>query len=218
MTSLYEISYYVIEQHIKLTLPAWSCLFTVRITRLHSTPLLFMRDYSLVVWLSLHVANFPGSRRTQYSVVLSVIFIAYSVLYLLLYFSRNGLYIYFPFTIDIITYTSILNLANLCVVKLLRKGYHVIHQFYVRFSLLVMSRWGNCQTMSKDRRSQVVNNIIFPPFFFSLRPMTLVFFLFLFRSEVRPPCVLYIVFMLINRQFFISREIQSCDCIFGFRR
>ena len=30
MTSLYEISYYGIEQHITLTLPAWRCLFTVR--------------------------------------------------------------------------------------------------------------------------------------------------------------------------------------------
>ena len=30
MTSLYEISYYGIEQHITLTLPAWCCLFTVR--------------------------------------------------------------------------------------------------------------------------------------------------------------------------------------------
>ena len=30
MTSLYEISYYGIEQYITLTLPAWRCLFTVR--------------------------------------------------------------------------------------------------------------------------------------------------------------------------------------------
>ena len=30
MTSIYEISYYGIEQHITLTLPAWRCLFTVR--------------------------------------------------------------------------------------------------------------------------------------------------------------------------------------------
>ena len=30
MTSLYEISYYGIEQHITLTLSAWLCLFTVR--------------------------------------------------------------------------------------------------------------------------------------------------------------------------------------------
>ena len=38
------------------------------------------------------------------------------------------------------------------------------------------------------------------------------------RSDVRPPHVLYIVFMFINRQLFISRDIQSCDCIFGFLR
>ena len=30
MTSLYEISYYWIEQDITMTLPAWRCLFTVR--------------------------------------------------------------------------------------------------------------------------------------------------------------------------------------------
>ena len=30
MTSLYEISYYGIEQHITPTLPAWLCLFTAR--------------------------------------------------------------------------------------------------------------------------------------------------------------------------------------------
>ena len=38
------------------------------------------------------------------------------------------------------------------------------------------------------------------------------------RSDVRPPRVLCIVFMFINRQLFISRDIQSCDCIFGFLR
>ena len=30
MTSLYKISYYGVEQHITLTLPALHCLFTVR--------------------------------------------------------------------------------------------------------------------------------------------------------------------------------------------
>ena len=30
MTILYEISYYGIEQHITMKLPAWRCLFTVR--------------------------------------------------------------------------------------------------------------------------------------------------------------------------------------------
>ena len=38
------------------------------------------------------------------------------------------------------------------------------------------------------------------------------------RSDVRPPRVLYIVFMFINRQLCISRDIQSCDCTFGFLR
>ena len=31
MTSLYKISFYVIEQHITLTLPVWRCLITFRI-------------------------------------------------------------------------------------------------------------------------------------------------------------------------------------------
>ena len=74
---------------------------------------------------------------------------------------------------------------------------------------------------SKDGPLQVMNNITFRPFFFSLRQIALVSYLFLSRSEVvHPPRarVLYImiVFMFINRQLFISRDIQSCDCIFGF--
>ena len=90
MTSLYEIRYYGIEQHITLTLPAWLCLFTVRnLHDLYSTPWLFMRSVGVVGCLSLCMAKVPGSRRTQYS-VLSVIFIAIVVLYFLLSFSRNG--------------------------------------------------------------------------------------------------------------------------------
>ena len=64
MTSLYEISYYWIEQHITLTLPTWHCLCTVRITWLYLTPLLFMRAVGLVVWLSLCMAYVcPGFDR-----------------------------------------------------------------------------------------------------------------------------------------------------------
>ena len=61
---------------------------------------------------------------------------------------------------------------------------------------------GNCQTLSKDRCSQLVYNIIFLPFFFSLRSIALVSFLFLSRTKVRPSRVFffYIVFMFINRQ------------------
>ena len=76
----------------------------------------------------------------------------------------------------------------------------------------------NCKTLSKDGPSQLVNSIIFRPFFFSFNPMTLLSYLFLSRFEVRPPRVLYIVFMFIKRQLFISRDIESCDCIFGFHR
>ena len=54
----------------------------------------------------------------------------------------------------------------------------MIHQYYVRLLLFVVSRWGNCQTLSKDGPSQLVNSIIFRPFFFSLRPMSIVSYQF----------------------------------------
>ena len=37
---------------------------------------------------------------------------------------------------------------------------------------------GNCQTLSKDGPSQLLNNIIFRPFFFPLRPMSIVSYQF----------------------------------------
>ena len=67
---------------------------------------------------------------------------------------------------------------------------------------------GNCQTLSKDRPSQLVNNIVFRPFFLFFASDGPRFLPILSRSEVRPPRVLHIVFMLINRQLFISRDIQ----------
>ena len=48
---------------------------------------------------------------------------------------------------------------------------------------------GNCQTLSNDGPSQLINKIKIRPYFFSLRPMTLVSYLFLSSSEVRPPRV-----------------------------
>ena len=97
MTSLYEISYYGIEQHITVTLPAWLCLFTVRnYMTLFNTLALHAIRWCSGMSLASH-AEVPGSRRTQYSVV-SVIFIAIIVLYFLLSFSRNEQkYIHFPF-------------------------------------------------------------------------------------------------------------------------
>ena len=77
---------------------------------------------------------------------------------------------------------------------------------------------GNCQTLSKDGPSQLVNSIIFRPFFLFFASDVHRFLPILTRSDVHPPRVLYIVFMFINRQLFISRDIQSCDCIFGFLR
>ena len=76
---------------------------------------------------------------------------------------------------------------------------------------------GNCQTLSKDGPSQLVYIIIFRPFFFFASDVHR-FLPVLCRSNVRPPRVLYIVFMFINRQLFIPRDIQSCDGIFGFLR
>ena len=89
MTSLYEISYYGIEQHITLTLPARRCLFTVRNYMTLFNTFVLMRAVGLVVKLSLGMAKVPVSRRRHYSVV-SVIFIAIIVLYFLLSFSHNG--------------------------------------------------------------------------------------------------------------------------------
>ena len=89
MTSLYEISYYRIEQHITMTLPAWRCLFTVRNYMILNNTFVLMRAAGLEVWISLGMAKVPGSRRRYYSVV-SVIFIAIIVLYFLLSFSHNG--------------------------------------------------------------------------------------------------------------------------------
>ena len=98
MTSLYEISYYGIEQHITLTLPALRCSFTVYNYMTLFNTFALVRAVGVVVCLSLRMANITGSRRTQYSVV-SVIFIAVIVLYFLLSFSHNGYYIHFPFTL-----------------------------------------------------------------------------------------------------------------------
>ena len=72
MTSLYEISYYGIEQRITLA-PAWRCLFTVRNYMTLFNTIAFMGAVGVVVWLSLGMAKVPSSRRRQYSVA-SVIF------------------------------------------------------------------------------------------------------------------------------------------------
>ena len=72
------------------------------ITWLYSTPWLFVRSVGVVVCLSLCMAKVPGSRRTQYSVV-SVIFIAFIVLYFLRSFFHAMTNIYqFSFHIDIL--------------------------------------------------------------------------------------------------------------------
>ena len=74
---------------------------------------------------------------------------------------------------------------------------------------------GNCQTLSKDGPSQLVNSIIFRPFFLFFVPDVHCFLPILSRSNVCPPRVLHIVFMFINRQLFISRDIQWHVTVFS---
>ena len=101
MTSLYKITYYGFEQHITMALPAWRCLFTERNTWLYSTLLLCMRACGQVVWLSLRMANVPGSRRTQYSVVSAIFIYCLQCFVLSLSFPTmaNISIIYFSFTL-----------------------------------------------------------------------------------------------------------------------
>ena len=73
---------------------------------------------------------------------------------------------------------------------------------------------GNCQTLSKDGPSQLVNSIIIRPFFFFAYGAHR-FLPILPRSDVRPPRVLHIVFMFINGQLFISRDIQWHVTVFS---
>ena len=89
MASLYEISYYGIEQQITLTLPAWLCLFTMR----NYMTLFNTLASHAIRWCSgMSLASYgEGSwfETHMYSAV-SVIFIAIIVFYFLLSFSRNG--------------------------------------------------------------------------------------------------------------------------------
>ena len=81
--------------------------------------------------------------------------------------------------------------------------YHVIHKIIVCCESV-----GNCQTLSKDGPSKLVNSIIFRPFFLFFASDVHCFLPILSRSDVCPPRVLHIVFVFINRQLFISRDIQ----------
>ena len=82
-------------------------------------------------------------------------------------------------------------------------------------SLFVLSWWETAKLCPKmDLRNLWIRSY-FVLFLFIRWPT---FPNFLSRSEVHQPRVLYIVCMFINRQLFISRDIQSCDCIFGFHR
>ena len=98
MTSLYEISYYGIEQHITLTLPAWLCLFTARnyMTLFNTLALHAIR------WCNgMSLASHGEGRWFETHTILCGIsyFYCYNCLYFLLSVSRNGLYIHFPFTL-----------------------------------------------------------------------------------------------------------------------
>ena len=96
--------------------------------------------------------------------------------------------------------------------------YHVIHQSYVRLLFIIVSRWETAKLCPKTdlRNLWMVSYFVLFLLFFASDIHR--FLPILSRSDVRPPRVLYIVFIFINRQLFISRDIQSCDCIFGFLR
>ena len=100
MTSLYEISYDGIEQHITLTLPAWRCLFTVRNYMTLFNTFALMRAVGVVVWISLGMAKVPGSRRIQYSVVSVIFFLLLLLLFVLfaLFFTQ---WLIYPFSFHI---------------------------------------------------------------------------------------------------------------------
>ena len=102
MTSLYEISYYGIEQHITLTLPAWRCLFTVRNYMTLFNTFVLMRTVGLVVRLSLGMANWSRVRDAYTTLYYQLFFIAIIVLYFLLSFFTQWLIYQFSFHIDIL--------------------------------------------------------------------------------------------------------------------
>ena len=111
-----EISYYVIEQHIKLTLPVWRCLITVSIIWPYLTPPLDMQIFGVEVCLSLHVPYDPGSIPTSNFVVLVIFFLLLQCFVFFVLFLPQWLIFLFFFHIDILIKTSSLNLTNLCVV------------------------------------------------------------------------------------------------------
>ena len=101
MTSLYEISYYRIEQHITLTLPAWLCLFTVRnyMTLFNTFALHAIR------WcIGMPLASYDeGPWFETHTILCSIgIFITIIVLYYLLSFFKKWLIYPFSFHIDIL--------------------------------------------------------------------------------------------------------------------
>ena len=91
----------------------------------------------------------------------------------------------------------------------------MIHQSHVRLLLFVVSRWETAKLCPKTDLRNLWIVSYFVLFFFSLRPMSIVFLPILSHSDVRPPRVLHIVFMFINRQLFISRDIQWHVTVFS---
>ena len=88
------------------TLMTLRCLFTVRITWLYSTPLLCMRACGLVVWLSLRVANIPGSRRTTILCSIGYFFYCLQCFVLFALFFTQWLIYPFSFHIDIVSHIN----------------------------------------------------------------------------------------------------------------
>ena len=91
--------------------------------------------------------------------------------------------------------------------------YHVIHQSHVRLLLFVVSRWETAKLCPKTdlRNLWIVSYFVL----FSVASDVHCFWPILSRSDVCPPRVSHIVFMFINRQLFISRDIQWHVTVFS---
>ena len=101
MTSLYEISYYGIEQHITLTLPAWRCLFTVlNYMTLFNTFALRAGRWSSGMCLASHGVLLWFETHT---LLCSIMFFLSLTLFCTFYslFHKMAKYIHFPFTLTL---------------------------------------------------------------------------------------------------------------------
>ena len=91
----------------------------------------------------------------------------------------------------------------------------MIHQSHVRLLLFVVSRWETTKLCPKTDLRYLWIVSYYVHFFLFFVSDVHRFLPILSRSDVRPPRVLHIVFMFINRQHFISRDIQWHVTVFS---